>query len=349
MATPLFHPALVNDPFGDPALYVPFQFERRALLFDLGDLSPLAPRHLLRISHVFVSHTHMDHFTGFDRLLRVRLGRGGALRLFGPPGFRDRVAAKLNAYTWNLVDNYGDFTILATEYHPDGRYQTARFLLRERFTREDGWDGETPRGMLVEEPLFTVRAVHLDHKVPCLAFALEEQRHVNVWKSRLDAMQLPTGPWLQQVKQAVLHDLPDATSFSVGGPNGPHPARRVTLGELRAGALSIGPGMKIAYVVDAGATADNITRIVQLAKGAHHLFCEAVFTEADADRARATFHLTARQCGEIARAAGVKRLTPFHHSTRYGHQGGILAQEAFTAFGTAAPAEENPHRGRAAQ
>jgi ribonuclease Z len=41
-------------------------FEQRALLFDLSDLSRLAPRKLLRISDIFVTHRHMDHCR-FDR------------------------------------------------------------------------------------------------------------------------------------------------------------------------------------------------------------------------------------------------------------------------------------------
>jgi hypothetical protein len=36
-----FDPALINDPFGDPGLYLDLVFERRALLFDIGDLSRL--------------------------------------------------------------------------------------------------------------------------------------------------------------------------------------------------------------------------------------------------------------------------------------------------------------------
>src|SRR5206468_6790691 len=71
----LFEPRLVNDAFGDPGLYVDFRDERRALLFDLGDITTLPPRKLMRLSHVFVTHTHMDHFSGFDHLLRVVLGR----------------------------------------------------------------------------------------------------------------------------------------------------------------------------------------------------------------------------------------------------------------------------------
>lgn len=36
--TPLLHPSLANDRFADPALYVEFMFEKRALSFELGGL-----------------------------------------------------------------------------------------------------------------------------------------------------------------------------------------------------------------------------------------------------------------------------------------------------------------------
>src|SRR3984893_1982137 len=85
-----FDPTLINDPFDDPRLYVDLVFERRALLFDLGDLSRLAPRKLLRVSDIFVTHRHMDHFAGFDQLLRLLLGREKAVGVYGPTGLKSR-------------------------------------------------------------------------------------------------------------------------------------------------------------------------------------------------------------------------------------------------------------------
>ncbi|MEJ2554576.1 MAG: MBL fold metallo-hydrolase, partial [Gammaproteobacteria bacterium] len=79
----------------------------------------------------------------------------------------------------------------------------------------------------------------------------------------------------------------------------------------------ITPGKKLVYATDFADTAENRRRLQQLGHGAHTLFCEASFVEADVDQARRTGHLTARACGEIAEAAGVARLVPFHFSRRY--------------------------------
>jgi ribonuclease Z len=332
---PLFHPRLVNGPFGDPALYIEFLFEKRAVLFDLGDLHDLAPRHILRLSHVFVSHTHMDHFVGFDRFLRICLGRGSTVRLFGPPGFCDQVEAKLRAYTWNLVHNYDtDFTLLATELAPDGAYHTARFRCREAFAREDGWDGTAHQHILLDEPAFRVLGFHLDHKIPSLAFRLEEKAHVNIWKNRLVEMGLPTGPWLKELKNAVLKGEPDDTAFRVWwrDRDGEH-ERLYSLGTLKAEVIRVVPGQHLAYVVDAAPTDANAERITALAKGADMLFIETMFLEADAARARHTCHLTAALAGRLAREAGVKRMVPFHFSSRYGMDGEGLVKEAEGAFG----------------
>src|SRR3954462_15819651 len=161
---PSFQADLVNDVFGDPGVYIDLKFQNRALLFDIGDVSDLPTRKLLRVSDVFVSHTHMDHFAGFDQLLRVCLGRDWGVRLYGPPQFIDQVGHKLHAYTWNLVENYtGDFIITAHELHNEGLIRRARFRSHVRFEREDLPEVESSSGTLLSDDQFQVKAQAFDH------------------------------------------------------------------------------------------------------------------------------------------------------------------------------------------
>ncbi len=319
---PLFHPRLINEPFGDPGVYVDFLFEKRALLFDLGDLHALSSRQLLKVTHAFVSHAHMDHFSGFDSLLRVFVGRKKVVHLFGPPGFIDRVEHKLASYTWNLIESYeNELLFRVTEVSPEGSGSTADFSSPLRFVRGPATPVLLPGGVLVDEEAFLVRAALLDHRIPCLGYALEEKFHVNVWKSGLESLGLPTGPWLRELKSTVARGAPD--DMLVEG---------IPLGTLRAQALRIVPGQKIAYVTDVVFHAANAAAIVDLVRGADLLFIEATFAADEEERAAEKYHLTSRQAGLLGRRAGVKRLIPFHFSPRHSEEGDRLLREALEAF-----------------
>jgi ribonuclease Z len=331
---PQFHPTLVNGPFGDPAVFVDFLYERRALLFDLGDIAHLPPRKILRLSHVFISHTHMDHFIGFDHLARIFLGREKKLCLYGPPGFLDQVWHHLNAYTWNLVESYPtNFTIRATELHSDGKALAAHFHCRNGFRSEDNEAFSVAVGVLLDEESFRVRAIFLDHKIPSLAYTLEEKSHVNIMKNRLDELGLPVGPWLAELKRAVLSGEPEDMPFRIWWRDGGRIEERwMPLGDLRTGILIIVPGQKITYVTDTVCNAENAEKIVELARGSDYLFIEAPFLHEEAGRAALKYHLTAAQAGTLARSAGAVRVIPFHFSPKYTGMEERLEREVEEAF-----------------
>jgi ribonuclease Z len=332
------------DPSGfEPGLVIDVRDERRALLFDLGEIERLAPRVLLRVTHAFVTHTHMDHFAGFDHLLALALGRVRRLVLWGGPGFVDQVEHKLRAYTWNVVHRYEvPMTIEANALALDGSRQRARFESASRFERfdegpaaapADGRHGEGDVHLLLDEPLFSVRAVVVDHEMPVLAFAVDEKAQVRVAVDRIAAMGLATGAWLRTLKQAVLAGAPDATPIDLAWTDrhGAHAERR-SIGELRPLVLDTVPGRRIGYVTDLRFTPGNVERLAKLLGDVDLLHIEAVFSDADHAQALRKNHLTAPQAGMIARRLRARKVLPFHFSPRYRGSEDALRREVLTAW-----------------
>jgi ribonuclease Z len=177
-----------------------------------------------------------------------------------------------------------------------------------------------------------VRCAVLDHQTPCLAFAVQEAVHVNVWRNRLADLGVGPGPWLREAKRAILAGAADDVAVAARAADG-DTDRPITLGRLRSRALQVVPGQRLAYVTDAAYHAANVQRIVELADKADLLFIECTFLDADAATATRKSHLTARQAGAIAAAAGVSVLVPFHFSPRYAGREADLRAEAQAAFG----------------
>lgn len=328
---PVFHPRLVNGPFDDPCLFIDIQREGRAILFDLGSLENLETARIMRVSDVFISHTHIDHFIGFDHLLRLQLGRDKKLRVFGPPGIIRNVEGKLSAYTWNLVDAFTfQIEVFETAEHTISK---AIFIAREGFVRRD-MGTRRWKGTLLEEPLFTVEAVHLDHKIPSLAFSIREKFHININKDLLIKLDLPVGPWLDELKTCFRQEMPlDSLFVARWIKDGINEEKPFRLGELIENRLVIiTRGQKITYLADAAGNEKNKEKIIKLAKDSDTLFCEAAFLDADRDKALQKYHLTAKDAGAIAREAGVQLLEIFHFSPKYRDNPAELYEEAARFF-----------------
>jgi ribonuclease Z len=323
----LVQPRLVNGPFDDPGVYLDFRHGRRALLFDLPDLAPLSSRELLRVTHAFVSHTHMDHFAGFDRLLRLCLHRPEPLHLLGPEGFIGHVEHRLRSYVWNLLDEQSpDFRLIVAECVEDRIAASAEFRAREAFRRREAPAPELARGCVLQEDAFRVEVAVLAHGIPCLAFCLRERLRVNVMRGSLERLGLAVGPWLTTAKQLIRAGAGDDTGVVVNA------EMTVALGELRREVFRVGPGQAVAYVTDAADTAANEAKILALARGADQLFIETVFLEEDAALAARRLHLTAAHAGRMGRQAGARHLVPFHFSPRYLDRPDALPTEAERAF-----------------
>jgi ribonuclease BN (tRNA processing enzyme) len=298
---------LVNGVFGDPLLHARMRHRRRSLLFDLGEGARLPARVAHQVSDVFITHAHVDHIAGFLWLLRSRIGETTRCRLYGPPGLAANIDGLARGILWDRVgDNGPRFEV--SELHA-GRLK--------RYAVQAGRPGcslleetECEDGVVREEPGFKVRATILEHVSPVLAYAHEPAQSLNIRKDRLQARGLLPGPWLGELKQRLQTGDNEKQITLPDGSTG-------TVQALADELVLISPGKTLVYATDFADTPENRARVIALAHSAHTLFCEATFCEAEAEQAARTAHLTTRACAEIAEAAHVARLVPFHFSRRY--------------------------------
>ena len=146
-------------------------------------------------------------------------------------------------------------------------------------------------------------------------------------------MQVVEGAWLNELKQAVLKEKPDAYSIDVpfkrDGNSGMKP---ISLGQLKEDLVDVSPGQKIGYVVDTIYNEPNKKRIIELIKSADIFFCESPFLADEEARGQERFHLTSHQAGSLAREAGVNKLRVFHFSRKHISHRERFYKEAEAAF-----------------
>ncbi|MCP4397802.1 MAG: hypothetical protein GY801_10955 [bacterium] len=306
---------------GDPSLYIDLVDRKRGILFDCG-LNYFRHGQLRKISDLFVSHTHIDHFIGFDTLLRLNLAEDKRIDVYGPPGITQNVVGKLHAYTWNICQNLR-LIIAVHEVLPDDK-----ILL----TKLESWRGfavntpsELPHSdILLENDDFSVKYLELDHKIPSFAYSFLEADSCNVQKETMQAMGLEPGPWVAELKRLALQKASADRTLNIAGTS-------YRSHELAEKLLVRKQGCKISYLTDFLFADEWIEAICRFAWESDFFFCEAAFSEAEREKAKATHHLTAREAGKLASLSQVKQLILFHFSKRY-QDYSVLVNEAKSEF-----------------
>jgi ribonuclease Z len=156
----------------------------------------------------------------------------------------------------------------------------------------------TQEGTVFERPDFSIRSFPLRHTKPCYGFTLEEKpRPGEFFPEKALASGVPRGPLWSKLQNGETVTLDS--------------------GEMIRPEIVMGPqrsGRKFSYVTDTSYFPD----ISHHVGNSDLLICEGMFLEELAESARDKKHLTARQAGRIARAAGgVKKMGLIHYSPRY--------------------------------
>ncbi len=251
---------------GHPSIHIRYSGYR--FLWDCGEGTQVQLRKAklssLKISHVFITHWHGDHFLGLPGLIQsMNLeGRTKPLVVFGPKGI-DEFMPKI------LELGYYDKTY-EVEY----------------------WEAKP--GILWETEEFTVSAFPVEHGTPAVGYVFQEKPRRKMLEDKLRELGIPRGPLWGELQKGNEIEW----KGKIIRPE------QVTL-EI--------PGRKIVYTGDTRPCESTI----EAAKDADLLIHDATFSHDVLERAKETWHSTAREAGRIAREAGVKQLVLTGFSKRY--------------------------------
>ena len=164
--------------------------------------------------------------------------------------------------------------------------------------------------LIYEDRAVQVFSIPLKHRVPCCGFLFEEKpRDRHIIRDMIDFYHIPT--WrIPKIKQG--EDFVTEEGEII--PND----ELTTASELPK---------RFAYCSDTAYS----EKIIPIIEGVDCLYHEATFMEDEIVRSKQTEHSTARQAGEIAMKANVKKLIIGHYSARYNNQQDLL-KEAQAVF-----------------
>jgi len=304
---------ILGAPGADNALLVTVDsgHSQDCLLFDCGEgcLTSLKPSEIQAIEHLFFSHFHMDHVSGFDTFFRHNYNRPNVpVQVWGPRGTLEILSNRFRSFTWNLhSDQPGEWIVRESE---GTTIRGARFFTKEAFAnRHDLPEVTLEETVILTDTGFSIECRPLQHhSISSNAYRTQESDRRNVSPEALATSGLTPGPWLQNLTSANS----DETVLEIE-------ATQHRLGDLRDSLLVTTSGESLAYLTDF-CLEPNSQDWVDVTHWLHNcdtLICECQYAEGDSALALRNGHMTADRIGQLASDAGVKQLVLQHLSRRY--------------------------------
>lgn len=285
-------------------------------LFDCGRARYLGAGDCKSLRAIFVTHTHIDHFCNFDTLLRHHVGLRRMVTIVGPKGIAQNVQGKGLSYTWNLIKRYRPvYEVREIDQNNVTIYEMGPPHWEPQLITQYEIQDE----VCFREKGMTVRCTALDHKIPSMAYTLEEDSSL-----RIGDFPYRPGPWVKALKDA--YEAKDEEA-------------QIQVSETETLAakdlfhhLYVKEGWKLGYAMDHLACNKNHEIMKRFFHKANELVIEGFFRDCDRDYALRHFHSTAYESGNLARQAQVNKLTLVHHSRRYHSEIDDLREEGYAAF-----------------
>lgn len=318
-------PVLLNPEYQDPVLFVSIPQKAEVVLFDLGYCFRLKIKDIQKISRIFISHTHIDHFIGFDHILRLSVDLDKTISLYGPPGFIKNIAGKLSGYMWNLKESV-NLNFTAYEIHLDK-------ILKAEFKGQEGYvNNETPEEIpydgaspIAKTDDYSVYAVTLQHQMPVLGYRLNAADSYNADKKAITSLGLTSGKWVGELKELVSQNPSADETITIDDKTYP-------VNDLAKKIIKSNKGTVIVYVVDTIFNKATAKLLKNFVKQADYFFCECAYITPEKDLARQNYHMTAKQAATIALEGEASVLIPFHFSRRYEGKYHLIYEEAGGVF-----------------
>lgn len=275
------------------------------MMFDCGadTLADVPLGEIQAIDHLFLSHLHMDHISGFDAFFRVNFQRcNRENHIWGPKGTASILQHRFQGFWWSHASELNSQWLVHDV--DEATVQSWRFEANEAFAVMHDAGRRAYQRVILETREAKVSAIPLKHHGLCMGYAVREVDRYSIDTAALDRLGLKPGPWIAELKAGI---------------SGP-----INLGEtthdadaLRAQVMQCQRGDSFAYLTDFLADEEQRPRIAPHLTGIKTLYAEAQYAADDGALAEKYHHSTIDQIAALAALAGVERYTMLHLSRRY--------------------------------